>query len=123
MKLFRQFTIILVISLIGEALHYLIPLPVPASIYGLLLMLAGLCTKLIPVDSVKAASYFLIEIMPMMFIPASVGLMETWGLLRPILIPFLVITPVSTIAVMVSSGKITQLLMKSHKRKKDTKNE
>lgn len=123
MRLFRQFTIILVISLIGEALHYFIPLPVPASIYGLLLMLTGLCTKLIPLDYVKKASYFLIEIMPMMFIPAAVGLMDSWGLLRPILVPFLVITLVSTVVVMVSSGKITQLLMGSYKEQEDGDNE
>ena len=53
MKFIKQFSIILIISLIGEALHYFIPLPVPASIYGLLIMLAGLQTKLIPLDSVQ----------------------------------------------------------------------
>ena len=90
MKFIKQFSIILIISLIGEALHYFIPLPVPASIYGLLIMLAGLYTKLIPLDSVREASFFLIDIMPLMFIPAAVGLLDSWGLLRPILVPFLV---------------------------------
>lgn len=78
MKFIKQFSIILIISLIGEALHYFIPLPVPASIYGLLIMLAGLQTKLIPLDSVQEASYFLIDIMPLMFIPAAVGLLDSW---------------------------------------------
>lgn len=123
MRLFRQFTIILVISLIGEALHYLIPLPIPSSIYGLILMLAGLNIKLIPLESVKEASYFLIEIMPLMFIPAAVGLMDSWELLRPILIPFLVITLVSTVAVMIASGTITQRLVRSAKGRKDSKHE
>ena len=113
MKFIKQFSIILIISLIGEALHYFIPLPVPASIYGLLIMLAGLQTKLIPLDSVQEASYFLIDIMPLMFIPAAVGLLDSWGLLRPILIPFLVIT-----MVMVASGKITQFFIRSDKNKK-----
>ena len=42
MRYLKQFTIILTISLLGEVLHYITPLPVPASIYGLLLMLAAL---------------------------------------------------------------------------------
>ncbi len=42
MKYIRQFTIILFISLAGEIIHLLVPLPVPASIYGLLIMLIGL---------------------------------------------------------------------------------
>ena len=117
MKFIKQFSIILIISLIGEALHYFIPLPVPASIYGLLIMLAGLCTKLIPLDSVREASFFLIDIMPLMFIPAAVGLLDSWGLLRPILVPFLVITLVSTVVVMVVTGKITQFFIRSDKEK------
>ena len=117
MKFIKQFSIILIISLIGEALHYFIPLPVPASIYGLLIMLAGLYTKLIPLDSVREASFFLIDIMPLMFIPAAVGLLDSWGLLRPILVPFLVITLVSTVVVMVVTGKITQFFIRSDKDK------
>ena len=116
MKFIKQFSIILIISLIGEALHYFIPLPVPASIYGLLIMLAGLYTKLIPLDSVREASFFLIDIMPL-FIPAAVGLLDSWGLLRPILVPFLVITLVSTVVVMVVTGKITQFFIRSDKEK------
>ena len=118
MKFIKQFSIILIISLIGEALHYFIPLPVPASIYGLLIMLAGLYTKLIPLDSVREASFFLIDIMPLMFIPAAVGLLDSWGLLRPILVPFLVITLVSSVVVMVVTGKITQFFIISDKEKK-----
>ena len=42
MKYVRQFWIILLISAMGEALHVLIPLPVPASVYGLVIMLIAL---------------------------------------------------------------------------------
>lgn len=118
MKYIKQFSIILIISLIGEIIHLLIPLPVPASIYGLLLLLAGLKTKLVPLDSVRETSLFLIDIMPLMFIPAAVGLLDSWPVLRPILIPFLVITVVSTILVMAATGVITQYVIRAqHKRK------
>lgn len=119
MKYLKQFSIILIISLIGEMIHLFIPLPVPASIYGLLLLLAGLKTKLIPLDSVREASLFLIDIMPLMFIPAAVGLLDSWSALRPIFIPFLVITLVSTILVMASAGMITQYVMKFQIKKED----
>lgn len=119
MKYLKQFSIILIISLIGEMIHLFIPLPVPASIYGLLLLLAGLKTKLIPLDSVRETSLFLIDIMPLMFIPAAVGLLDSWSALRPIFIPFLVITLVSTILVMASAGMITQYVMKFQIKKED----
>ena len=73
MKYIRQFVIILFISFIGEALKYVLPLPIPASIYGLVLMFVLLETKVMKVEAVQDAGKFLIEIMPMMFIPAGVG--------------------------------------------------
>ena len=79
MKYVRQFLIILLVTFLGEICRYLLPLPVPASIYGLLLLLAGLLTGVVKLEQVKDVSRFLIEIMPLMFIPASVGLLESWG--------------------------------------------
>lgn len=123
MKYIRQFTIILFISLAGEIIHLLVPLPVPASIYGLLIMLIGLRKKWIPLEAVEDVSIFLIDIMPLMFIPAAVGLLDSWGVLRPILVPFLVITLLSTIIVMVITGKVTQLFIKNNRNGKAEKNE
>ena len=79
MKYIKQFSIIITVSFLGEVLHALLPLPIPASIYGLLLMLAGLCCHIIPMDEVKETGKFLVEVMPLMFIPAAVGLTESWG--------------------------------------------
>lgn len=79
-------------------------------------MLVALETKIIPIHSVHEISKFFIEIMPLMFIPAAVGLMEALGIVKAILIPLVVITLVSTIAVMVISGKVTQFVIRLEKR-------
>ena len=92
MKYVRQFWIILLISAMGEALHVLIPLPVPASVYGLVIMLIALGTHIIRLEQVKEAAEFLIEIMPVMFIPAGVGLLTAWGILKPVCVPIILIT-------------------------------
>ena len=118
-KLLYQFGIIMFVTFLGEFLHCLIPLPIPASIYGLLLMLAGLMTKVIKLEQVKIAADFLIEIMPMMFIPAGVGLLNAWDTLKPVLIPIIVILFVSTIVVMGVSGKVTQTMIEAEERKKN----
>ena len=111
MRFMKQFGIILAVTFLGEVLKYLIPLPIPASIYGLVLMLVALCTGILKLDQVKDAATFLIEIMPMMFIPAGVGLLESWGVLKPILVPVIVILIVSTFLVMGVSGLVTQGIM------------
>lgn len=115
MKYINQFGIILIVSFIGEILKYLIPLPVPASIYGLIIMLALLKTKIIALNMVRDVGDFLVEIMPLMFIPPAVGLLVSWKELEKILIPVIIITVVTTIIVMVVTGKITQAVIRLFK--------
>ena len=120
-KYLRQFGIILGVTCAGEVLKYFIPLSVPGSIYGLILMFVLLFTGILKVEHVKETGEFLIEIMPLMFIPAGVGLIDSWGELRPILLPVIVLLLVSTVLVMGVSGQVTQQMM--HHGKKEDKNE
>ncbi len=117
MRYIKQFAIILAVTCVGELLKYFIPLPIPASIYGLVLMLVLLMTRRVRLESVKETAEFLIEMMPMMFIPAAVGLLVSWNQLQPILVPVLTITVVSTFAVMLVTGKVTDFLTKDHVKK------
>ena len=121
MKFMKEFGIILTVTFVGEVLKYLIPLPIPASIYGLVLMLVVLRTNVIPLESVQKTGKFMIEIMPMMFIPAAVGLLDSWGTLKSIFIPIVLITVVSTIVVMVVTGRVTQRIICHEKRKEAIK--
>ena len=116
MKWLFEFGIILFVTFLGEILYAVIPLPIPASIYGLILMLAALCLKIIKVEQVQTAGKFLIEIMPPMFIPAAVGLIEVWPQLRQVLLPMLVITVVTTVIVMVVTGKVSQAVIRRKKK-------
>lgn len=86
MKYLKQFMVILAFSFLGEVLHQVLPLPIPASVYGLVFMLAALMTGVLKLHQVKEASAFLIEIMPVMFIPAAAGLIDSWGILQPVII-------------------------------------
>lgn len=116
MKFMRQLGIILFVTCTAEILKYYLPLPIPASIYGLCFMLFLLMTKVIRLEQVKETGIFLIEIMPLMFIVPAVGIVTSWDKLRPILIPVSLITLFSTIAVMVVAGRVTQALL-GHKEK------
>lgn len=119
MKYIHQFGIILAVTFIGEVLKYIIPLPVPASIYGLIIMLLALKINIIPLEKVKYTGTFLIEIMPLMFIPAAVGLLVSWEALKKICLPAILITVLTTIIVMVVTGKVTQFIIILEKRNND----
>ena len=112
MKFMRQLAIIMSISFIAELMEYLIPLPVAASIYGLVLMLLGLVTKVIPLHKVEGAADFLVEVMPILFVPPTVGIMASVEELQQMLVPLCVISVVSTILVMVVTGRVSQSLIR-----------
>ena len=116
MNILKQITIIMFVTLIGVILNKLIPLPIPASIYGLVIMFLILWFGWLKVESVRSVSIFLIEIMPLMFISPSVMLIKTWPTVKPFALSAVIICCLSTVIVMIFSGKITQILLdKKHK--------
>ena len=117
MKYVKQFGIILLISFAGEALNYLLPLPVPASIYGLVLMFLCLQLRVFRLEDVRDTALFLIEIMPILFLPAAVGLMDSWHLISSTLLQYIVITILAMVIVMAAGGLFTQFIMKKVTRK------
>ena len=118
MKYIKQLSIILIISLIGELLHFLIPLPIPASIYGIIFLFIALASGLIKLEKIKDVGNFLIGIMPIMFIPAAVELLESWHLISSKAFEYIFIMVISTFVVMVVSGQVTQLVIKIKKERK-----
>lgn len=116
MKYLKQLFVILFIAFIGEVLSYVIPAPIPASIYGIVILFAGLVTKIIPLDAVKDTGKFLVEIMPVMFIPAGVGLINSWDVMKPSIVQYAIVTLMTTIFVMAVAGRVTQWMCRRGKK-------
>ena len=121
MKFISQFIIIIAFTFIGELLHFFIPLPIPASIYGIVLLFICLMIKWIKVAEIRETSTFLIAIMPVMFIPAAVGLIDSWAAIRSHILQYAIVTIVSTFAVMGAAGRVTQHLVRSNKKRGENK--
>ena len=117
MKYLLQFLIIVAISFLGELLHYFISLPIPASIYGIILLFAALQLGWIKVRQIREVSTWLIAIMPALFIPSAVGLVKSWDILSQSLVKYSVITFVSTLVVMGLAGLATQYAIRQSKNK------
>ena len=111
MKYIKQSVVILGITWVGEWMSETLPLPVPAGVYGLFLMLILFCTGVLRVEQVEEAGNFLLDIMPVLFVPAAVGLMESYEQIQRVLAPMMVICVVSTIVVMVVTGKVADGIM------------
>ena len=112
MKYLTQFLIIMGFTLAGEALQRLIPLPIPASVYGLLLLFAALCCKLVKLEQVKDTGAFLTSILPILFVSPAVGIVEDWALIREDLLAILILLIGSTVLTFGIAGRTAQAFLK-----------
>ena len=112
MKYIPQFLYILSFSFIGEVLQAVVPLPIPAAIYGLVLLLIALATGLLKTSQVREAANWLISTMPILYVPICVKILEYWGIISQNAVAIITITVLSTFLVFAVSGLVTQWLMK-----------
>lgn len=112
MKYLKQFCIIMGFSFAGEICHVLIPWPIPASIYGMLLLLAALMLKVVRVEDVEETGEFLVSMLPVLFVAPTVKLLDYWQLIAPKLWQIAAIVVISTLVVFAVSGWVTQALQK-----------
>lgn len=106
----KQSALIFGFTLLGEALSRLIPLPIPAAVYGLVLLFAALCLKIVKVEQISKVSDFLLTILPILFVSPAVNLLESWGILAPHILPIVLIVVASTVLVFIVAGLISQVL-------------
>ena len=112
MKYFSQILIILGFTLAGEALQRLVPLPIPASVYGLALLFTALCLKLVRLEQVKETGTFLTSILSVLFVSPTVGIVDDWELIREDILPILLLLTASTVLTFAVSGRLAQHFLK-----------
>ena len=117
MKYFKQAFIIIVITLIAEVLSHVLPVPLPASIYGMVILFVCLMTGVIKLEQVENVGEWLIAVMPAMFVVPGAGFITSWASLQPHLLSWSVIISVTTILVMVVAGLIAQSLQERQNAK------
>lgn len=114
MKYVLQFARILAFCLLGELLHAVLPLPIPAGVYGLVLMLAALKIGLVRVDQLKETAHFLTGIFAVLFVPGAVGVIDSLEILRASWLPILIAIVPVTVLVFAAAGRTTQRVAERH---------
>ncbi len=123
MKFVKQLMIILLFSFIGELLNSIIPLSIPASIYGMILLFIALATKIIKLEQIEDTAEYLLSIMLIFFVPSAVGIMDTFFTYQSSMLPIIIIVIISTITVLIVTGITSQLIIKLTSKKGDNNNE
>lgn len=110
MKYIKQLLIILVFSLLGQLMEKMIPIPVPAAIYGFLLLFLALCLGLLKPEHIRHTATFLIKIMGIFFVAPAVNILAYYEVIAPALVPICIIVVSSTVVVFAVAGTVTRLL-------------
>ena len=116
MEIVTSFGMILLFSLLGEILKYIIPLPIPANIYGMILLFLALNFKLVKLEKINTVAQYLITIMLIFFIMPAVSIMDSFDLLTENFITILIDIIIQTILVVISTGLVTQGIEKALKK-------
>ncbi len=111
MRYLSQFLIIFGFTLLGEVLQRLIPLPVPASVYGAVLLFAALCLGLVKLEWIRETGHFLVSILPLLFVSPAVGIVENLNIIQGDLLWIILLLACSTVLVFGISGRIAQWLV------------
>ena len=119
MKYLLQFGIIMAISFAGELLHDFLPLP--SSIYGILILFSLLRFKILHVAQIKETAMFLISIMAFLFLPAAVGLVVAWPIMKAAILQYIAANVISLIACMAGTGFAAQFLLSRLQKKENPK--
>ncbi|ANE76984.1 CidA/LrgA family protein [Dickeya solani] len=106
----RAFALIYLCLFAGNAISALLPITIPGSILGMLILFALLASQILPPGWVKPGCHLLIRYMALLFVPIGVGVMNYYGVLRDQFAPIVVSCLVSTFVVMIVVGYTTQMM-------------
>ena len=111
MKYIKQFLIILFMAVLGGLLNWLIPLPIPATVWGMFLMFLALLLGVVKLEQVADTADFFMGIMPMLFVPLAVGLMDSYSILAAYALPILIIILASYVLCFAVTGKTADIII------------
>ena len=111
MKFVKEVLVIFIFTFIGEVLNGIIPLPIPAGVYGIVLLFAALVLGIVKLDQIENAGGFLLETMVIMFVPILVSIMTAWDVLKPVVIHYLLVIAVTTVLTIGVTGKVSDLVL------------
>ena len=117
MKYLRQFGLIAAITFVAELIRQAVPAPIPASVYGLFLLFCCLQFRIVKLSQIEETGNFLLSIMTLMFVPAAVGLVDSWQNLHGLLVPAILLILAGTALTMGATGGIAQLVLRIRSKK------
>ena len=121
MKLFREAIIIFGIYLLGVLITDITGVPIPGNVIGMVILFLLLYLKVIKVEQISTISNFFLEHLAFFFIPAGVGLISSFSVIKNIWLQLLIVCFVTTAITMICTGLVVQKIANKKEGDKDGK--
>ena len=117
MKVFKGLFIILLHLVIGNVISFCTGEFIPGSVLGMIILFLSLMAGIVKEDSVRDVALFLTDNMAIFFIPALIGILEMWGLIKMHFLAWVALLTITALLVMAVSGWAKQLTDRIRRRK------
>ena len=97
MNIIKQIIIVFTICFIGEIISMFLPIPFPGSVLAMVILFFCLLFRVVKVGQIREISEFLVKNMTLLFIPATVSIIEYTDILKDVFWRFLFICFVTTV--------------------------
>jgi holin-like protein len=102
----------------GEVVHALVPLPIPASIWGMFLLFLALIAKIVKLRHIEDAADFILKVILVLFVVPAVGVMDSFAELAGIWYFVAAIIVITYLAAFASTGYIADFLLRFKNKKR-----
>jgi holin-like protein len=110
MNILKQLGIIFLFGFAGEIVSYYLPVNIPASVLGMVLMLAALITGILKPYSINTVADFLSANMAFFFLPPAVGIIKSYNLLKPLFFKIILICVISSFITFMAAYSVVRIM-------------
>ena len=124
MEIIVQIGIVFGVCLVGQLISSCLPVAVPASVIGMLLLLLLLCFEILKPHHIEKKSNFLLNNMAFFFIPAGVSIINNYSFVANHVLPLLLVCFITLLLTFAVTSRTVILVIrlqdKIHNKKQET---
>jgi len=117
MKYLTQFLLLMIFVFLGEAIYHIVPLPIPASIWGLVLLFLALLFGVVKLAHIEDIAKWFLIIIPVLFVVPAVGILDTFGGIAAVWPVMLGVVVLAYFASMAATGFVADWMIRQKDKK------
>ncbi|MEC2306912.1 antiholin-like murein hydrolase modulator LrgA [Bacillus atrophaeus] len=100
------------IMLVSNMIAAIVPIPIPASVVGLVLLFLLLCLNIIKLEQVETLGTSLTSLIGFLFVPSGISVMNSLGVMQHYGLQIVLVILLATIILLAATGLFSQFIIR-----------